>query len=160
MEESFWTFDESSPHHGWEAWYNSWPTFSSRLDQAADQIVADIHQGLNGFRGPVILGGFSQGCGTALYIGMYKMPVAAVAGFSGVYLLPKQDPLYRPPLLWSHGDEDTVIPLDWMKKASAAFFAHGLPLETYVMRGVGHKLTSQAVKIAREFIIRHVTCFE
>lgn len=156
FEGSFWNVDpQAQQDHTLGLLKASWHTFYQRLDRAASEIAHRIQEGLKGFTGPVFIGGFSQGCGMAFHIGLEKMTLAGVVGFSGFYLL-EQEPAYKPPFFWCHGDRDEMIDISWMTQAQQGLLAYNIPVESHVIRNLTHQVSVDGVQKAREFIIRAI----
>jgi phospholipase/carboxylesterase len=161
--DAFWQVDaKDSTQHTLSALARSWPVFYQGMDHAATIISKQIQEEITrcAFDGPVFIGGFSQGAGTALHIGLHKMKVAGVLCFSGFYL-PQADatprPTYTPPVFWCHGTADETIPLSWMEKAYDQFKSLGLAVEPYILKDLDHRVSTQGIAHAREFIVRHFT---
>ena len=67
----------------------------------------------------LVLAGFSQGAMLALHLGLRRaVPPAAIIGFSGLLAGPPPPEGSRPPVLLTHGDADTVIPVGAMFAAA------------------------------------------
>ena len=72
------------------------------------------------------LAGFSQGAMLALHLGLRRsVPPAAIIGFSGMLATPPPDQKVSPPILLTHGDADTVIPVGAMFAAASGLGAAG-----------------------------------
>lgn len=121
------------------------------LEQAADRVHHLIKEGLGTFKGPVIVGGFSQGAALAYQLAIHHLPVKACLGFSGFYHL-NHPPLLRPPLYWSHGEKDDVVPAEWAKRSFRELEAYHLVLESHILPHDAHFISPQAVAKARQFL--------
>ena len=88
----------------------------------------------------LVLAGFSQGAMLALHLGLRRaMPPAAIIGFSGsAGRSPPPEARPRPPVLLTHGDADTVIPVNAMFAAAIALGAAGVPVQWHLAPGMGH----------------------
>jgi phospholipase/carboxylesterase len=101
----------------------------------------------------LVLAGFSQGAMLALHIGLRRaVPPAAVIGFSGMLTgaPPAQGP--RPPVLLTHGDADTVIPVSAMFAAAGTLGVAGVPVQWHLARGMGHGIDPDGLALAGTFL--------
>ena len=121
------------------------------LEKAAEQVHQLIIQGLGDFTGPIIVGGFSQGAALAYYLALNTLPVAGCLGFSGFYHL-KAPPKFRPPLFWSHGEQDDVVPMSWARLSFRDFDSQNLSLEHHILPNDEHSISQEAVIKARNFL--------
>lgn len=151
-----WNVDPQAKEHTLGLLKHSWHTFYERLDEAAQMMADQLTYGLNGFKGPVFVGGFSQGCGMAFHMALQKMVVAGAVGFSGFYIL-DQMPVYQPPMFWYHGDQDTMVHVSWMTQAQTQFFQHKIPLESHIQQGLEHTISPEGLMLAGQFIQRHLS---
>jgi phospholipase/carboxylesterase len=108
----------------------------------------------------LILIGFSQGTMTALQVSLRRAPtIAAMVGFSGALIgadtLAKEITA-RPPVCLIHGEMDDVVPFASLKAAGEALKAHGVPVETHARPFLGHSIDMDGIKIAAEFLKKHV----
>ncbi len=101
----------------------------------------------------LVLAGFSQGAMLALHLGM-RRPIApaAIIGFSGLLAGPPPADAIRPPVLLTHGDADTVIPVAAMFAAITALGAAGVPLQWHMARGMGHGIDQDGLVMAGLFM--------
>jgi phospholipase/carboxylesterase len=99
--------------------------------------------------------GFSQGTMMALHVGLRRKPQpAAIVGFSGMLvggeLLPRFE--QAPPVLLTHGDEDTVIPAQALFMSANALAALGVPVQWHLARGLGHGIDPDSLTLAGRFL--------
>lgn len=101
----------------------------------------------------LVLAGFSQGAMLALHLGLRrKIPPAAIIGFSGLLAAPPPEGGPRPPVLLTHGDADTVIPVAALFAAAGALGRAGVPLQWHLARGMGHGIDEAGVMLAGLFM--------
>lgn len=97
----------------------------------------------------VVLAGFSQGCMMSLYTSLrLDEPLAAVIGWSGMLL--GEDKLddelkSRPKIQLWHGDQDDVVPPQMTGVAEEILKKHGLDVQAYLIKGMGHGVAPQQV---------------
>jgi phospholipase/carboxylesterase len=99
--------------------------------------------------------GFSQGTMMALHVGLRRKPQpAAIVGFSGMLvggeLLPRFE--QAPPVLLTHGDEDTVIPAQALFMSANALAALGVPVQWHLAKGLGHGIDPESLTLAGRFL--------
>lgn len=99
----------------------------------------------------IFLAGFSQGAALAYACGLMGYPVEGVLGFSGFYTL-NQAPTYCPPLFWAHGQEDSVVPFEWMKQGVRNLQEKGLKVLCHEAKGQGHVIDKETLLEGRSFI--------
>jgi phospholipase/carboxylesterase len=58
----------------------------------------------------------------------------------------------RPPVLLTHGDADTVIPVGAMFAAAGTLGAAGVPVQWHLARGMGHGIDSDGLALAGLFL--------
>lgn len=101
----------------------------------------------------LVLAEFSQGAMLALHLGLRRaMPPAAIIGFSGLLASPPPEARPRPPVLLTHGDADTVIPVNAMFAAATALGRAGVPVQWHLAPGMGHGIDPQGLNIAGTFL--------
>jgi phospholipase/carboxylesterase len=99
----------------------------------------------------LVLAGFSQGAMLALHLGLSRSP-AAIIGFSGLLATPPPEGKPRPPVLLTHGDADTVIPVNAMFAAATALGRAGVPVQWHLAPGMGHGIDPEGLTIAGTFM--------
>ncbi|MCY4581394.1 MAG: dienelactone hydrolase family protein [Chloroflexi bacterium] len=103
-----------------------------------------------------VLIGFSQGCMTSLYAApRMERQVAGVVGLSGALLFPEwlaNEVRQKPPIVLVHGDQDMVLPPESTAHAGQTLAEVGLPVEAYVLPGLGHSIDPRGLEIASRFI--------
>ncbi|MBU6297599.1 MAG: alpha/beta fold hydrolase [Alphaproteobacteria bacterium] len=97
--------------------------------------------------------GFSQGTMMALHVGL-RGPIrpAAIVGFSGLLTgaTPFEDKL--PPVLLTHGEEDTVIPPEALFLSAGALGAGGVRVQWHLSRGLAHGIDEASLALAGGFL--------
>jgi phospholipase/carboxylesterase len=97
--------------------------------------------------------GFSQGAMLALHLGLRRtVPPAAIIGFSGMLATPPPDQSALPPILLTHGDADTVIPVGAMFAAATGLGAAGRPVQWHLAPGMGHGIDPEGLALAGQFL--------
>lgn len=100
--------------------------------------------------------GFSQGAMMSLHVALRRpLAVAGVVAISGRLLRPERlasEALVRPPVLLIHGDQDPVVPFGDMEAAGQALVAAGVPTFGHVMRGTGHGIAPDGIRVALQFL--------
>jgi phospholipase/carboxylesterase len=99
--------------------------------------------------------GFSQGTMMSLYVGLRrKSAPAAIVGFSGILVggetLPRLDK--APPVLLTHGDADTVIPVQALFQSANALAEAGVSVQWHVSHGLGHGIDAAGLALAGQFL--------
>lgn len=122
-------------------------TAAPRIGQFLDEELAAL--GLGPER--LILAGFSQGAMLALHLGLRRGP-AAIVGFSGLLADPPPAEGPKPPILLTHGDADTVIPVGAMFAAATSLGAAGLAVQWHLAPGMGHGIDGEGLALAGNFL--------
>ena len=101
----------------------------------------------------LVLAGFSQGAMLSLHLGLRRAILpAAIVGFSGMLASPPPQGRPRPPVLLTHGDADTVIPVNAMFAAAAMLGHAGVPVQWHMARGTGHGIDPEGLDMAGTFL--------
>ncbi|MGA2124934.1 MAG: dienelactone hydrolase family protein [Xanthobacteraceae bacterium] len=108
--------------------------------------------------------GFSQGTMMALHVGLRrKQPPAAILGYSGLLVLPGDEPAAiaseitgHPPVLLIHGDSDDLIPAEALFQSAQGLAALDIPVEWHLSQGVGHGIDGEGLRHGGEFLIRRL----
>jgi phospholipase/carboxylesterase len=101
----------------------------------------------------LVIAGFSQGAMLALHLGLRRAtPPAAIIGFSGLLTGPPPAEKPRPPVLLTHGDADTVIPVSAMFAAAGTLGMAGVPVQWHLARGMGHGIDPDGLALAGTFL--------
>ncbi len=113
------------------------------LDEIKDsykRINDVVNEEKKNLKGKLFVGGFSQGCVMALYVGLENINVKGIFGFSG-YLtsLAKTDNVGKLPIHLFHGELDDMIPYDFAKQSYAPLLKDG-KASFYTEKGMGHGL--------------------
>ena len=129
--------------------------------RAAPALDAFLSQELGRMRLPasaLALVGFSQGTMMALDVGLSRRPaIAAIVGFSG--LLARPDtlaavPRPSPPVVLVHGDQDDVLPVEYLPMACGALAAAEIPVEWHIAPGLSHGIDDNGLAIAASVLRR------
>lgn len=108
--------------------------------------------------GTMALVGFSQGTMMALDVGLRRSPrLAAIVGYSGLLARPDQlatAPKPTPPVVLMHGDQDEVLPVDYLPIACAALAQAEIPVEWHIAPGLGHGIDEQGLAIGADVLRR------
>eukprot|EP00850_Spirogloea_muscicola_P025107 SM002202S07082 [mRNA] locus=s2202:68:1373:+ [translate_table: standard] len=107
----------------------------------------------------VFVGGISQGGALAVAAALsYRQRLAGAANFSGWLAAPIPDPLgaeaAKTPVLWCHGDEDTVVTFQAGQTGAAALVQHGLPVTFKAIQGLGHTVSLEELNALKEWMQR------
>jgi phospholipase/carboxylesterase len=104
--------------------------------------------------------GFSQGTMTSLYTALRREDsVAGIVGFSGAMVAATKLPREvqsKPPVCLIHGDADPVVPFESMAIAERSLKAADIAVETHRRPGLPHGIDPQGLKIAGEFLQKHL----
>jgi phospholipase/carboxylesterase len=101
----------------------------------------------------LVLAGFSHGAMLALHLGLRRaIPPAAIIGFSGLLASPPPADRPRPPVLLTHGDADTVIPVSAMFAAAGTLGAAGVPVQWHLAPGMSHGIDADGLALAGTFL--------
>jgi phospholipase/carboxylesterase len=97
--------------------------------------------------------GFSQGSIMSLYhVATQAESAAAVVAYAGRLVTPVVAKSHTA-LTLVHGEDDEVIPVQELERAAIAFSDAGYAVAAYVLPGVGHAITPQAVMLGREALV-------
>ncbi|PKU22780.1 alpha/beta hydrolase [Telmatospirillum siberiense] len=106
--------------------------------------------------GDLALVGFSQGTMMALHVALRRhTPCAAVVGYSGLLAAPERLPAEataRPPILLVHGEEDEVVPHDFLALAEKTLSVVGIPVDTLSCPGLGHSINDDGLMAGMQFV--------
>jgi len=100
--------------------------------------------------------GFSQGTMMALHVGLRRPKACAgVLGYSG--MLVDADNLVneitvKPPILLCHGQDDEVLPFDFMPAALNTLRENGVPCEGLARPNLGHGIDDDGIKAGMFFL--------
>ncbi len=130
----------------------AWEVIADPLSKAAaifkDKLSDIIHHN----EGDMVVAGFSQGAMMAYELGFFSPAIKAVMGLSGVYCL-KKEPIHKPAILWTHAQDDEVVPLQWMKDSDRLFGQYGLEVQHHISPYGGHSVTEDALRIIARFLM-------
>ena len=139
---------------------------SAGARQAAEYINALLDAMLKVYELPpekLVLIGFSQGCMSALQVGLRRRPApAAVIGFSG--LLPELDDLQPatpenvyPPVYLAHGGSDTVVAPSFSRKAREDLRHLGVSVDSFLAPDAGHGIAPTMLRGACKWLQKTVS---
>jgi len=105
----------------------------------------------------VCLFGFSQGTMMSLHVAPRREdPVAGLVAFSGRLLEPEllaDEVQSRMPILLVHGDQDDVVPVQFLPQAAEALQNAGFSdVYAHVMKGTAHGIAPDGLSVALAFI--------
>lgn len=125
----------------------------------SDLIEEEIRNGIPSDN--IMLGGFSQGGASAMYIGYtYPKKLAGLLLLSAY--LPQQKEFFEKfnevnrttEFLMCHGDHDNVIPINWGRKASEQIKSLGVPGTILSYRDMAHEAAPEEIDDCLSFIQR------
>jgi len=100
--------------------------------------------------------GFSQGTMMALHVGLRRAkPCAGILGYSGMLVDAESLPdeiTVKPPVLLSHGQDDEILPFDFMPAALSVLRLLNVPCDGLARPGLGHGLDDDSVKAGMFFL--------
>lgn len=106
--------------------------------------------------GDLAIVGFSQGTMMALHVALRRRkPCAAVAGYSGLLAAPDLLPTemtVRPPVLLVHGENDKVVPHDFLPLAEKALSVMGVAVDTLSCPNLGHSINDEGLMAGIRFL--------
>lgn len=107
-----------------------------------------------------VLLGFSQGTMMSFHVGLRRQKqLAGIIGFSGVLTGDnrlKDDIQSKPPVLIIHGEEDPVIPVEAVPRATTALRDVNIEAEWHIVAGLGHGIEQVGLLLAANFLRRHL----
>lgn len=107
--------------------------------------------------------GFSQGTMMSLHVGLRRaVPPAAIVGYSGVFVLPDKkgpediagDIKGKPPVLLVHGDQDELLPPQYLFHATDSLAKLEIPVEWHLSKGIGHGIDQEGLRHGGAFLAR------
>jgi len=135
------------PSERWEGVNKAAPGLDAFLDAEL------ARHGLDDSR--LALVGFSQGTMMALHAGLRRAKApGAVLGYSGLLAGPEHlgEAMASPPILLIHGDQDQVLPIEFMFAAAQALGEAGKPVRFHVCPGLGHGIDGEGLKLGAFFL--------
>ena len=102
----------------------------------------------------VALAGFSQGSIMSLdAVASGRWPVAGLLAYSGKLATPApRTPSLGTKVMLVHGSDDMVIPASDTAHAAAALKAAGVATEAHILRGIGHTISDDGVRLGQNFL--------
>lgn len=122
------------------------------------RLIDNIHDELRLPYQNIYVAGFSQGGLMALLTTLTsKHQLQVAVSFSGVPLLFTKDfmPAHiknKPDILLLQGDKDIIIPEDALSMTTSTLAKLNITPATAILEGVGHQITTEAIRIAIEFM--------
>ena len=123
-----------------------------RVEEASDLMMNIILEKTKNFSGPIVLAGFSQGATLAFHMGIYKLKVSGVLGYSGFYKIHEKLAEFTPSLFWAHGEKDQVVPISLMKKSVQELNERGLTVRSYVFQYAEHTISDEGAEKGKDFL--------
>jgi phospholipase/carboxylesterase len=106
--------------------------------------------------GDLAIVGFSQGTMMALYVALRRPQVcAAVVGYSGLLVAPDLLPAeltVRPPVLLIHGEDDDVVPHEFLPLAEKALSVMAVPVDSLSCPDLGHSINDEGLMAGIRFV--------
>ena len=134
-----------------------WNGVTHSEDVLNNYIDAELER-LNLDESQCVLLGFSQGTMMSLHVGLRrKKQLAGVIGFSGVLAGEdrlKDDIQSKPPVLIVHGEDDPVIPVEAVPRATKALRGVDIDAEWHIVAGLGHGIEQMGLMLAANFLRR------
>jgi predicted esterase len=130
----------------------AWEVIADPLSKAAAVFQDKLSDIIHHNEGDIVVAGFSQGAMMAYELGFFSPSIKAVIGLSGVYLL-KKEPINKPAILWTHAQDDEVVPLQWMRDSDRLFGQYGLEAQRHISPYGGHSVTEDALRIIARFLM-------
>lgn len=100
--------------------------------------------------------GFSQGTMMALHVGLRRpRQCAGILGYSGMLVDVENltdEITVKPPVLLCHGQNDEILPFDFMPAALSVLRLNGVPCEGLARPGLGHGLDDDGIKAGMFFL--------
>jgi phospholipase/carboxylesterase len=105
----------------------------------------------------VAFAGFSQGAMLTLAATLAFFPACGALCYSGMLPQAFQKQInLNPPICLIHGDRDEVVPLAYFQEAQTALTKAGLEVESWVCKGLGHRINPFGLEKGAAFLTR---CF-
>ncbi len=98
-----------------------------------------------------VLAGFSQGGAMTLEVGL-GLPLAGLVIWSGYLHSDLKLPAQAPPVLFIHGVQDLVVPLNIAQASAQELKQAGISV-AYHELAMGHEINGPAMTLARDFIL-------
>lgn len=100
--------------------------------------------------------GFSQGAMLAIHTALTRVkPCSSVVAYSGRFLSPARvapEIKSKPNICVIHGDADDVVPFSSLDSAVKALKENGVNVEGHPIRGLGHIINEDGIRLGVEFI--------
>ena len=105
--------------------------------------------------------GFSQGAMMAFEIGKYINDTLAGCVLLSGRILPSKDHkkknFVKTPILIVHGDQDNVLEPKYFEEAGVILTNSGFLFDSYLIKNEGHTISTEMMKLAKNFIKKHMT---
>lgn len=130
--------------YAWNPAIQAWPPLVAEFSASVDKLERLLEFLADGYeldRERVVLMGFSNGAAMAFAAGMtpLRTPPIGLVAISGHLPEGGLDPLRDTPIFWSHGVQDSTIPISVARTDVARLRRHGCSVE-FCEAEVGHKL--------------------
>ncbi len=134
----------------------AWEVIADPLSKAAAVFQDKLSDVIHHREGDIVVAGFSQGAMMAYELGFFTPSIKAVMGLSGAYCL-KKEPINTPDILWTHAQDDEVVPLQWMKESDGLFGQYGLQAQHHISPHGGHSVTEDALRVMARFLMKMIS---
>ena len=144
------------------------------MDQTTDEILAksivaemklnklidEVKEKNNITSEQIALGGFSQGCMISLQTGIKRQDkIRCILGYSGKIIDTKHlgnNINSKPKVILMHGDNDQVVPINYLLEAKDFFKKNDYQIETKIFKDCEHRIPTEGSSLGLEFIKRNL----
>ena len=144
------------------------------MDQTTDEILAksivaeiklnklidEVKEKNNITSEQIALGGFSQGCMISLQTGIKRQDkIQCILGYSGKIIDTKHlgnNINSKPKVILMHGDNDQVVPINYLLEAKDFFKKNDYQIETKIFKDCEHRIPTEGSSLGLEFIKRNL----
>jgi phospholipase/carboxylesterase len=145
------------------------------LDQTPDQILTkslvaeiklnklidEVKEKNNLLSENIIIGGFSQGCMISLQTGIKrKDKIKGIIGYSGKIISTnhlEKNISSRPHVFLMHGDDDQIVPVNFLLEAKDFFNKNNYEIETKIFKNCEHRIPTEGASLGLAFIKKNFT---
>ena len=133
---------------------------SIKAEQKLSKFISEIKKKYNLENNKICLSGFSQGCMMSINLGLTAdKKYNCVIGFSGKII--DQENLksrIKIPtnILLLHGDQDQVVPANYMLEAKDFFIRNNIEIKTHLIKDCDHHIPIEASSIALNYILKKI----
>lgn len=102
--------------------------------------------------------GFSQGAMMALAVGLSNSkPFAGILSYSGALIYPEKEIMMTDtPILLVHGDQDDIVPFDYLTKAEKELHSKGVSVSKFICNNTGHGIDYNGLEVGSTFLRQHL----